>query len=78
VIGSTELVQTLIEQDLVDELRLMIDPLVVGGAKRIFRDDGALRPPRLIDSEVTTTGAILATYAGVRPRTAAAHEMSGV
>src|SRR5215207_4655070 len=44
VIGSTQLVQTLIEHDLVDEFRLMIDPLVVGGGKRIFRDDGALRP----------------------------------
>jgi hypothetical protein len=34
--------------------------------KRIFRDDGALRPLRLVDSEVTTTGAILATYAPAR------------
>jgi len=63
VIGSTELVRTLIEADLVDEFRVMIDPLVVGGGKRIFRDDGALRPLRLLDSKVTTTGAILATYA---------------
>ena len=55
--------QTLIERDLVDELRVTIDPLVVGGGKRIFRDDGVLRPLRLVDSEVTTTGAILATYA---------------
>ncbi|MGH2653121.1 MAG: dihydrofolate reductase family protein [Actinomycetota bacterium] len=63
VIGSTKLVQTLIEHDLVDQFRVMIDPVVVGGGKRIFRDDGAPRPLRLIDSQVTTTGAILATYA---------------
>jgi dihydrofolate reductase len=63
VIGSTELVQMLIEHGLVDEFRLMIDPVVLGGGKRIFRDDGSLRPLRLVDSEVTTTGAILATYA---------------
>ena len=63
VIGSTELVRTLIEADLVDEFRVMIDPLVLGGGKRIFRDDGALRPLRLVDGQVTTTGAILATYA---------------
>jgi dihydrofolate reductase len=63
VIGSTELVQTLIEHDLVDEFRLMIDPVVLGGGKRIFRDDGAFRPLRLVDSLVTTTGAIIATYA---------------
>ena len=63
VIGSTELVQTLIKQDLVDEFRLMIDPVVLGGGKRIFRDDGALRPLRLVGSKVTSTGAILASYA---------------
>jgi dihydrofolate reductase len=63
VIGSTELVQMLIERGLVDEFRLMIDPVVLGGGKRIFRDDGSLRPLRLVASEATTTGAILATYA---------------
>jgi dihydrofolate reductase len=63
VVGSSELVRELIAKDLVDELRVMIDPLVVGGGKRVFNDDGALRPWRLIDSQVTTTGAILATYA---------------
>jgi dihydrofolate reductase len=63
VIGSAELVQSLIEHDLVDELRLMIDPLLLGGGKRIFPNDGSLTPLRLVDSEVTTTGAILATYA---------------
>jgi dihydrofolate reductase len=63
VIGSTELVGSLIEHDLVDEFRFMIDPLVVGGGKRIFREDGALRPLQLVDGRVTSTGAILATYA---------------
>ena len=63
VIGSAELVRTLIEQGLVDEFRLMIDPVLLGGGKSIFRDDGSLRPLRLVHSEVTTTGAILATYA---------------
>jgi dihydrofolate reductase len=62
VIGSPGLVQTLIGLGLVDELRLMIDPLVAGGGKRLFRDDGALRPLRLADSQVTSTGAIIATY----------------
>ena len=63
VIGSTELVRSLIEHGLVDEFRFMIDPLVVGGGKRLFRDDGALRPLRLVDAEVTSTGAIIAAYA---------------
>ena len=63
VIGSTNLVQTLIEHDLVDEFRVMIDPVTLGGGKRIFREDGALRPLRLVDGQVTSTGAFLATYA---------------
>jgi dihydrofolate reductase len=63
VIGSTKLVQALLERGLVDEFRLMLDPVTLGGGKRIFPDDGALRPLRLVDSEVTATGAILATYA---------------
>jgi dihydrofolate reductase len=63
VIGSTELVRTLIEHGLVDQFRLMIDPVVLGGGKRIFRDDGLLRSLRLADGQVTSTGAILATYA---------------
>jgi dihydrofolate reductase len=63
VIGSATLVQSLIEHDLVDEFRFMIDPLVVGGGKRIFPGDGAMRPLRLVDSQVVTTGATLATYA---------------
>jgi dihydrofolate reductase len=63
VIGSPDFVQTLMEHDLVDEYRLMIDPVVVGGGKRLFRDDSTLRSLRLAKSEVTTTGAILATYA---------------
>jgi dihydrofolate reductase len=63
VIGSTELVRTLIGHDLVDEFRLMIDPVALGGGKRIFRDDGSFRTLRLVDGQLTSTGAILATYA---------------
>jgi len=62
VIGSTELVQTLIGRDLVDELRMMIDPVLLGGGKRFFRDDGSLKLLRLVDGQVTSTGAILARY----------------
>jgi dihydrofolate reductase len=63
VIGSTELVQSLIQHGLVDEFRLVIDPLLVGGGKRIFPDDGALRPLQLVDHQATSTGALIATYA---------------
>jgi dihydrofolate reductase len=46
VIGSAQLIQTLFEHNVIDELRLMIDPLLLGGGKRIFREDGARRPLR--------------------------------
>jgi dihydrofolate reductase len=62
-VGSSKLVQTLLERDLVDEFRLMIDPLVVGGGKRFLPDDDVRRALRLVDHQVATTGAILATYA---------------
>ena len=61
-IGSTQLVHTLLAADLVDELRLMIDPVILGGGKRVFRDDGVLRTLRLVSSKITSTGAMLATY----------------
>ena len=63
VIGSLDLLKSLLEHDLVDEFRLMIDPVAVGGGKRLFPDDRKLRQFRLADSQATTTGAILATYA---------------
>jgi dihydrofolate reductase len=62
VIGSLDLLKTLLERDLVDEFRLMVDPVSLGGGKRLFPEDGKLRPYRLVDSQATTTGAILATY----------------
>jgi dihydrofolate reductase len=63
VIGSTLLVQSLLQLGLVDELRLEIDPVLVGGGKRIFPADGVLRPLRLVDHQVTGAGSIIATYA---------------
>jgi len=63
VIGSTELAATLLAHDLVDELRLTIDPVILNGGKRFFRDDGACLRLALLKSETTPTGATLATYA---------------
>jgi dihydrofolate reductase len=63
VIGSPAFAQTLIEHDLVDEYRLMIDPVVMGTGKRLFTENAGFRRLRLVDGIVTSTGAILATYA---------------
>jgi dihydrofolate reductase len=62
VVGSSRLLHTLLERDLVDGFRLMIDPVALGGGKRLFSDDAPRLPLRLTESTVTTTGAILATY----------------
>jgi dihydrofolate reductase len=63
LVGSSRLTQTMVERGLVDVFRLMIDPLVLGGGKQFLPDDGVMKKLRLADSQVTTTGAILATYA---------------
>jgi dihydrofolate reductase len=62
VIGSTALVRSLLEHGLVDELRVMIDPVVLGGGKRFFSENGQLTRLSLVDGQVTSKGAILATY----------------
>jgi len=72
VVGSAQLVRSLLTGDLVDELRLMIVPLVLGGGKRIFPEDGELRRFRLAEHEFTNDGAMLATYS--RQREEAAQE----
>jgi dihydrofolate reductase len=66
VIGSVQLAQTLILHDLVDEFRFMIDPIAVGGGKRLFPEDGEMRRFELVDGQVTGPGAILATYVPAR------------
>lgn len=62
VLGSGELVRTLIRHDLVDEYLLLIHPLILGSGRRLFPDHGRFAALRLVGSVVTTTGVIIATY----------------
>lgn len=62
VLGSGELVQTLLRLDLVDQLVLSIHPLVLGEGTRLFRDGAQLAAFELVKSVPTTTGVIIATY----------------
>jgi dihydrofolate reductase len=62
VVGSGELVQTLMERGLVDEYALMIHPLVVGGGKRLFRDGNPRSSLRLVESTPTGTGVLIVSY----------------
>jgi dihydrofolate reductase len=77
VIGSGELVQTLIRDGLVDEYRLMIHALVLGGGKRLFREGGSPARLKLIDSKATGTGVLILTYAPSGEGVAAAAATSG-
>jgi dihydrofolate reductase len=62
VMGSPTLVRTLLSESLVDELRLMIMPVVLGGGKTIFPDDGALRTLELVSLTTSPTGVNVCTY----------------
>ena len=62
VIGSGELVQTLMQHDLDDEYRFMIHPVVIGSGKRLFRDGNPRRPLRLVDDKASSTGVLILTY----------------
>jgi dihydrofolate reductase len=60
--GSGELAQALIEHDLVDEYRLLIFPVHLGSGQKLFRDGAGAAALRLIQSSVTSTGVIIASY----------------
>ena len=62
VLGSGELVRSLMERKLVDQFILLIHPLVVGSGRRLFAEGGPDVKLRLVDNKPTTTGVIIATY----------------
>jgi dihydrofolate reductase len=62
ILGSGELVQTLMKNDLIDEYSLAMYPIVLGGGKRLFRNDDQARRLTLVDSKPTTTGGLILTY----------------
>ena len=62
VMGSGELVQTLMEHDLVDLYILLIHPLVLGAGRRLFSDGGAPATLQLVETQSTPTGVVIATY----------------
>ena len=62
VMGSPTLVRTLLAQGLVDELRLMIEPVILGGGKSIFPSDGTMQPLELVSTVTAATGVVVATY----------------
>jgi dihydrofolate reductase len=66
VIGSAQLVRTLLEHDLVDELSLMIEPIVLGGGKTIYPADGLARRFQLVEAKTASTGVQINRYERAR------------
>jgi dihydrofolate reductase len=60
--GSARLVQALLEHDLVDELRLMVFPVVLGAGKRVFGETSDKKRLRLVDSNVVGDGVLILVY----------------
>jgi dihydrofolate reductase len=61
--GSAQLVQALLDNDLVDELRLMVFPVVLGTGKRLFGETSDKKPLRLVDSKTVGDGVSILVYA---------------
>ena len=66
VAGSPTLVRSLLQNDLLDELILMIHPVIVGKGKRLFPDKGDLKRLKLLSSQTTSTGVSILTFQPLR------------
>ncbi len=62
LMGSSQLARTLVAEGLVDEYRLLIEPLLLGGGKSVFPNDGEYRPLELVSVETSPTGVLLCVY----------------
>ena len=62
ITGSATLVRSLLRDGLIDELRLLVHPIVVGSGKRLFEDQAERVPLKLVDSKVFSTGVLYLTY----------------
>ena len=62
IVGSGTLVRSLLRQDLLDELRLMVHPIVMGSGERLFEDGGDQKMLELVDSKTFGTGVLYLTY----------------
>jgi len=62
ILGSGVLLQSLMKHNLIDEYHLSIHPLVLGSGRRLFPEESPFATFELIDSKITTTGVIMATY----------------
>jgi dihydrofolate reductase len=62
VVGSSQLAQTLLQHNLVDEYQLWVHPIVLGSGKRLFREGSPTTALKLVDSKTTASGLVILTY----------------
>jgi dihydrofolate reductase len=62
ILGSGTLVRSLLRDNLLDELRLMVHPIVLGSGKRLFEEGGDQKRLELVDSKTFSTGVLYLTY----------------
>ncbi len=67
ILGSGELIRSLMARNLIDQFTVLIHPLVLGSGRRMFADGGALARLRLVEVRPTTTGVLIATYEAAGP-----------
>ncbi len=67
ILGSGVLVQSLMKDNLIDQYKLLIHPLVLGAGRRLFSDGLTYTALKLVDARPTTAGVIIATYEPVPP-----------
>lgn len=69
VLGSGDLLQSLIRCNLIDVYVLQIHPLILGSGRRLFNDGDARAALQLVDTKTTSTGVVIATYQPAEPST---------
>jgi dihydrofolate reductase len=62
LVGSATLAQSLLREGLLDELRLLVCPILVGSGKRLFEDGGPPVPLKLVEEQTFSTGVLSLTY----------------
>lgn len=69
ILGSGVLIQSLMRRNLIDEYVLLIHPLILGSGRRLFPEGAPIATLRLMNTRVTTTGVVIATYQPTEPAT---------
>lgn len=62
IYGSSKLIQTLMQHDLIDEYHLIVNPVIVGSGKRLFKEGSEQKDLKLVNTKTTDTGVVILSY----------------